>query len=1052
MRKFNNGKSSFMWCDFRMIFKVSILHIIVICFLSANAYAQSSVTVSGKVVDEMSNPVVGATIIIEGTSAGGTTTDQNGVFGINAAPNKTIIVSYVGYQNHSYVVKSQVKDLIIKLAPEVKLIDDVVVIGYGVRKKISLTGAVSSIGGQELSSKPFPSVSQALQGRIPGLTVTRNGGAPGAGATFNIRGISSLNGGSPLVLVDGAETQISVLNTADIESISVLKDASAAIYGARASDGVILVTTKSGKKGGPVVELNAYYAIKKPSFVRETVSLYEYVMMGKDAASDGSVQPGGFGYEYYTDEDLQKVIEGTADPVPGGIWSVYPKFYQNQNWYDQLIKNGTLQNYNINVSGGGERATYMVSGEFQNEGGIVNLGTDKYDRYNLRSKVNINLMKNLILKTNISYSVADRNTSVSDYFFGALNQMRCWAPIYNPQDQFYRFQNYPQAAQTLVEGGSNKNSDTRINTDVRLEYEVIPGLKLIGSAAINNSQYYAKSISRAYDQYDWDGNVYAMDIKRNGASNGYTRTQYRNYSGIADFNRTFAEKHSVNALVGVSQEQQVDDNFNGSRNHFPNNELFELALGDPEFQYSNGWGSNWAIRSVFSRIGYSYDNRYILDATFRYDGTSRFHKDHRWGFFPGVSVAWNVAEEKFLKNKGIFDQLKLRLSVGEVGNQSGIGLYDYYATIVSSSGSNGYYPFGNGAQAEGKRPGGMVSLARTWETIRTNNIGIDIITLNNRLSASFDYFDKRNNSMLVNVAYPSILGLGAPATNDGKLKITGFEAVLSWRDKIGKDFSYGITATLSDAKNKIVYLSGADSYVEGLNSWREGYSTNTFFGFVSDGYIQSEQELIEYKKYGNVPQSVRIGDMKYRDVDGDGNITPYGDGGEYKGDMVLLGDMNPRYNYGINIDMAWKGIDLSMFFQGVGKRMVWLEGINGVPYYEPWYDPAKYFYGNTWAEDNRNAKYPRLTFNSDVIRWNYKVSDQRLVNAAYLRLKNIQIGYTLPKKFVEKLRMQKFRVYFSGSDLFEFDQMPGGYDPEDPKNAAQYPFTRFYSFGANITF
>lgn len=1029
-----------------------ILTLLFSLFFSFESFAQQQIMldIKGTVWDENSEPMIGATIFEDGNNTNATASDIQGNFTIKVTEGATLNISFLGYAPQKIKIKDN-SALQIQLEPESILFDDVVVVGYGIRKKVTLSGAIGVVDGKELESKPFPNVSQALQGRVPGLVVNRSGGAPGKGASFQIRGISSVHGGSPLVLVDGAETDINSLNMVDIESISVLKDATASIYGARASDGVILITTKSGKKGKLKIDVNTYYALKKPTFMRETVNLYEYAMMGKDAASDGSVQPGGFGYEYYKDEDIQKILNNDPNPEMGGIWTWYPKFFQSQDWYDALVGNGSLQNYNIGISGGTDVVKYLISGEFQDEDGIAKLGNDNFKRYNIRSKIDLHLFKNLVLKTNISYSVNEKETSVSDYFFAALNQMRCWAPIYTPNGNYYRFQNYPQVAQMIVEGGMDKNSDTRINVNLALEYEIMKGLKLIGSTAINNGLYYSKSYSRTYEQYDWEDNpLGAYNAKNNSATNRFSRSQYRLYNIRADYNAVFG-KHNISAMIGAEQEQNSSDNFDASRYHFPNNELFELALGDSDFQYSNGWGDNWAIRSYFGRVGYIFDNKYILDGVFRYQASSSFHPDYRWGFFPGASAAWVVSEEPFLRETNIFDQLKLRLSYGETGNQSGIGLYDYIARIAQFG--NGYYPFGlNGSQSVGKAEAGMVSLTRKWETIQNSNIGIDIRLLNNRLAISADYFKRRNKNMLAPAEYPHVLGIGAPYTNRGELKTNGYELILSWNDKIGKDFEYGITATLSDARNKVTHYQGVDSYVEGLTWIREGYATNSYFGYLSDGYIQTEEELNEYKKLGNVPQSIRIGDMKYKDLDGDGVITPYGDSEEYKGDMVHLGDAHPRYNYGINIDLKWKGFDFSAFFQGVGQRKTWLEGINGVPYYEPWYDPSKYFYGNTWTEDNRDAKYPRLTFNSDIIRWNYRVSDKRLVNSAYLRLKNLQIGYTIPTQVVNKIKLSRVRIYLSGSDLFEWHSMPSGFDPEDPKNAVQYPFTRFYSIGANISF
>jgi len=1012
-------------------------------------FNRKSKKITGLVTDEKGDPIIGASVIEFGTSKG-TVTDIKGNFTIDITGQSTLAVSYIGYKQ--VVVKTGMQNYLkVILYEDTKILDEVVVIGYGVRKKVTLSGSVGTLEGKKLGSQAFSNVSQALQGQIPGLVVNRSGGAPGRGASIQIRGISSLNGGSPLILIDGAEGDINSLNAADIDNISVLKDGTAAIYGARASDGVILITTRNGSKGKPVISLNSYYAIKKASSRRETVSLYEYAVMGKDAASDGSAQPGGFGYEYATDGDLEKILANDPNPEMKGIWGQYPKFFQNQNWYDQLIKNGNLQNYNIDISGGSEKATYLFSGSFQNEDGIVKLGYDNYKRYNVRSKIDVNLLSNLILRTNISYAADNRLNSVNDYFFGALNQMRCWAPIYNPAGNFYRFQNYPQVAQMVVEGGKGSARNSKLSSNIKLEYEVIKGLKVIGQSVVTTSQNYGTSYSRAYEQYDWENNIYPADISQNASGNSYSRNKYGNFSGLIDFNRDFG-RHNISTLLGTSLEQNSDDNFSAWRQNFTNNELFALDLGDPTKQYANGSGSDWAILSYFGRLGYVFNKRYILDASFRYDGSSRFDPNHRWGLFPGVSTAWVLSEESFVKKLKVFDQFKLRASYGKMGNQSGIGLYDYFETITSPT-SSGYYPFGlNGSMTTASRPSGMVSLSRTWESIYTANLGVDISILKNRLNLSLDVFRKRNSNMLVAVSYPSVIGASAPYTNNGTLEVKGFEASLSWRDNLGKDFDYAVTLTLSDATNKIVKLGGVSTFGEGLNGAVQGYSTNSYFGFISDGYIQTDEDRTEYLKIKGVLPDVRLGDLKYKDIDGDGKLTYYGDGADFKGDMTYLGNSNPRYNFGANISLSYKGFDFSAFIQGTVKRSVMLDNINGVPYWYPWYDPARYFYGNTWTAENVNAKYPRLTFNTNVLQWNYRVSDHRIINGAYARLKNLQIGYTLPKEFTSKIQLQNLRIYFSGTDLFEIHNMPVGYDPEDPSTGLQYPFTRFYSIGLNLKF
>ena len=439
----------------------------------------------------------------------------------------------------------------------------------------------------------------------------------------------------------------------------------------------------------------------------------------------------------------------------------------------------------------------------------------------------------------------------------------------------------------------------------------------------------------------------------------------------------------------------------------------------------------------------------MLDATLRYDGSSRFEPDKRWGFFPGVSLAWRVSEEPFARRHlAVFDNLKLRASYGETGNQAGIGLYDYLQLITIGRGYP--YPFGPGGQDQSAFLSGMVSKDRTWETIATSNVGVDATLLSSKLDFTFDYFIKNNGNMLIPVTYPSVLGAVPPYSNAGQLKTWGFEASLGWKGQV-RGIQLSARASVSDARNKVVNYGGQDTYGLGLNYIRQGYPVNTYFGYVFDGLLRTQAEVDAYKLLPGVPNNIAIGDARYKDVNGDGKISLYGDTPGQDGDVVNLGNTAPRYTYGMNLNAAWKRLDLSIFLQGVGKRTLFRDGDYRMPWSDWWRQPPLFYYGQTWNEDRPNAPYPRLT-HGDIRFWNYQPSSLQSINAAYLRLKNLQIGFSLPERLIARARMTRARVYFSGFDLWEKHSVKGGWDPESASHGFNYPFQRLYSFGMDITF
>lgn len=1014
------------------------------------AQAQETQSVKGIVIDAKEQVALpGVNVFIKGTGRG-VITDQNGAFSIEASSSDALVFSYIGYLAQELKVTS--KTMKVALVEDSQVLDDVVVVGYGSAKRVNLSGAIATVDSKVFESRPVQNAAMALQGEVAGVTITRPGGAPGSTATIRIRDISSINGGSPLVLIDGAEGSLDQMNSADIENISVLKDGSAAIYGARAADGVILVTTKSGRRNQKTkVQFDGFYSIKRPALMKKQTDLYQYALMGLEI-SDGSWTPD------YTEEELPLLAEGSDKIVPNGIWGAYPKFYQYVDKKD-IIGNGSLQNYNVTITGGGAKYGFLLSGGYQHEEGLPKYGRDNHGRYSIRAKSNVELWKGVNLDLNLSYQATDRRSSsaiegrggVISPLWEMMFRGHSWAPLRNPAGNWYTFQYYASLPQALEEMGDKETVRGDLTVNGKLDWQIYKDLKLVGQAIVRKADGDEQAFYRKLYGYDWDNNDSWSYGDPNYAYRQYDKTLYKNFTLFAEYKKKFVDKHDLSLMAGVSHESSNFDKFYAARQNFNQQEVFSLSLGSPENQVATSEGNAWTINSYYGRFNYGFSDRYLLEANFRFDGSSRFHPDYRWGFFPSVSAAWRLGEESFIKSLSIFDNLKIRASYGEMGNQSGIGLYDYIQLLTISSAA---YPFGKGNKGQLAYSNGMVSPTRSWETIQTTNIGLDFSVLNSRLSGTFDYYWKNNTNMLIPLTYPTVLGAAAPSTNNGRLEVKGWEASLGWRDQVG-ELNYSVRLSVSDSKNCLVEKGGNDTFTLGLNQTRKGYPTNSYFGYIFDGIIQNEQELEAYKKrfdQGGVPGNLRVGDAKYKDLDGDGTLSLYGNGKPGQGDAQYMGDQNPRYNFGFNLNLEYKGFDFGLFLQGVGKRTVFLEGDASRPFTNWWTEPLEYWSGKTWTPTRTDARYPAITLDGGRGYYNYYTSQNTQFNAAYLRLKNIQLGYTLPTVLSNKVKLEKVRFYFSGEDVFEIHNVPGGYDPEDGGYYSSYPFSRLFSFGVNLVF
>ena len=803
---------------------------------------------------ETGTPLTRAVVNVIGTHLS-TETDANGRYTIANVPVgaqrlRARMLGYAPVDTGTTVAEGQQSVVNFQLKAQAIELEAVVAVGYGEKRREDLTGAVTTVGPEALSGRPVTNTVAALQGALPGLIVQRGGGQPGVeDFDLNLRGVSSVNAGennaanTPLVLIDGVPGKLDLLNPADIESITALKDAAASIYGARAADGALLVTTKRGTRSAPVFTYSNNTAVTKLTGMMDTPNNYQMAVMDNEANIHNGAAP------MYTPDLLNRVRIGDPTPIPHPIYasSGWMLFFTNTDWRKALFEDGFEQKHTVSVSGGGDNSTYYVSAAYSDQNGVIRYANDNNRRYQLRLNYDYDFSRRVRLETRLGVENQDRSDIggfthgswcscpwvIVEGIFGMPNH-----PIYTESGQHFFAQGGWGNAVAQAKDAATATFVTRnVNTNFKLIVEPLDGLKLNLQSGIDYRTEDNTDIGKSFPYYQWnDSNIayYSTNPDQNWVGRYNGTTVHRNYVGYAQFSRTFADRHAVELMGGISHEDDDVDWFQAGRYNFPNQDVWGLNLGGTGNTWTGGGGSQWAIRSLFSRLSYGFNNKYLLDATLRYDGSSRFRPDKRWGLFPGVSLAWRISEEPFARRHlAVFDDLKLRASYGKNGNQEGINLYDYLQLI--SIGRQWpyppYYPFGAGGQDQSAYLSGMVSKDRTWETIATTNVGWDATLLSSRLNVTLDYFVKRNKDMLVPVTYPALLGATPPFSNAGELKAWGFETSVGWKGAI-RGLRYAARISLSDAQNKVVNYGGQDTYVLGYNFIRQGYPVNTYFGVL----------------------------------------------------------------------------------------------------------------------------------------------------------------------------------------------------------------------------
>lgn len=1021
-------------------------------FFSVLAMAQTSrQVVRGQVVDALTGEtLIGATVMEQGTG-NGTVTDLDGRYSLSVSPGATLVYSYIRYKTQQ--IRRSAVPAVVRLVEDTKEIDEVVVVGYGTQKKANLSGAVTAIEGDKIAAKPATEVLSAMQGEMPGVTILRSGGQPGSESSgLRIRGFSSANSTSALVLIDGVEGDLSLLNANDVESISVLKDAaSGAIYGARAAAGVVLVTTKKGTAGKPKVTYTGYYAVNLPGNMPERLPAWEEQAL----TNIGRINAGG--KPEWNEEMSSWVGNPNFNYRPNntnGRWDLFSA----TNWVAEGTRNHSDQtNHTLSVSGGTKDVNYMISGSYYYKNGMLRYGKNDNTRVNLSAKVNADLSKYVAIGVNLRYQ-SKKTNQPSFGAAGILNTLysaRGRQPIFNPtEDVNYNTNPYNgdlqiNAIQIMKEGGLSEDLyENFIGKGSLTLHHFVKGLTINLSASRRAGYYSASSERRNLVWYGRTGDNLRQQINNPNSLYRIKNNDFHDlFEATATYDLDLAKDHHLKLLAGTSYENYRKDEISATARNMNSNDFFSFNYYDTAEATNTSLNDNiapWSMMSYFGRVNYNFAERYLLEANIRYDGSSRLAPDKRWRAFPSVSAAWRVNQEKWFHLAWV-SNLKVRASWGQLGNGAILGLYDYIPTIsqgASYLGEKSYY------QQQ------LASKEKTWETISTTNVGIDLGLLDSRLTASFDYYWKYNDDMLSSLQLPHTIGIDVPRVNVGKLKTWGWDFEVKWNDHIG-DLHYQVAFNLSDSQNKLMEYDGASVIREGNVSLLQGYAMNTIWGYRTAGYWKSRDEYLQYKADHPGYQSFNDGKVSGGDVrylaqgNADHQIGVGGATPDHSGDLVYLGNSNARYFYGLSLSAQYKGFDLSMMFQGVGKRDVLVDIEAIAPSYRTYQMPWT-IHRDYWTEEHTDAFWPR-PYNYNGNDFNFRPSDKWLQDASYLRLKNITLGYTIP---VSRRYIQNLRVYVSGSDLWEHTHMLKVFDPESGNNVGRsyYPFFRTWAFGVNITF
>lgn len=1024
---------------------------------------QQAGIVKGKVVDAKGEPLIGVGVVVVGQGQKvGTVTDIDGNFSIKAPQGASLRISYVGYNTQTVVVNGSTVN--VTMTESDKQLQELVVVGYGTQKKETLTGAVTVVGAQQLEDKgTMSSPLQAMQGTVPGVIITRNSGAPGDESWgMKLRGAVSTNNADPLVIVDGVEYSdgingLRLLNSDDIESINFLKDASAAIYGSKAAGGVVLVTTKKGKAGKVTVEYDGSFTGKIVGLQPKLMNLDEWSSSVMQALeNDGNTNSKFYRYAKLAKENKGKYINKATDGDPfaatGDFSDVSDFVFFDTDWQKILWGNSWSTQHELSISGGSEKNMFRVSLGYLFDNSTLKWGNNNNARYNFRVSDELKIRDNVKLVTNIAYN---RQDQVAPSYIGKVLSQSTPQPGFPASTingRPYMWGSWGAPNWYAEKGGDNKLKVSAINISEALTWNINKHLDAVVNLGYNTSTAIRTIQNLAINWYNYLGTDLLKTDPTQDQSEYDTstaRTDYYMLNGYVNYHNTFNDVHNFSAMVGTQYNYTQYEYAKGTIKDI--NANLEVPNGSGERTLT---GEKWheAMMSYFGRVNYDYKGRYLLEGLARYDGSSKFQPSNRWQFFWGVSGGWRISDEAFMQSlSSVISNLKLRASYGVVGNQSGIDRYDGQQ-LYNIGVANGAY-IGSGKVSTIDTNGSIPALDRTWERINNYNLGLDFGFLKNKLTGTVELFWKTNNNMLISAQYPGILGDNAPKMNNGKFKANGVELNLNWADHIG-NVSYHLGGTFTYVTNKLVDLGTTDIITNGFRGTTQGYPLNSYFGLEYVGKIQTEEQLKEYTdkyKANNAigwSKDLRLGDNMFKDLNNDGKL----DAKDYK----FLGTDDPKISYSFNAGLEWNGFDFSVIFQGVAKKMTFRDGATWrVPMSSVYMNTTNQSVGNVWSPETPNAHYPTLTNNGDINNYNYQISSWSIENGAYIRLKNLTIGYTFPAKLLEHSGITRLRIYFTGADLWEHSKINDGWDPEQSRTVTglgRYPFNRTLTGGINLTF
>tara|TARA_R110002051_G_scaffold314666_1_gene391951 strand:+ start:1387 stop:4515 length:3129 start_codon:yes stop_codon:yes gene_type:complete len=1022
--------------------------------LGVFVYSQEKV-ISGIVTDLDNVPLAGVNVIVPSTEKG-TMTDFDGNYSIVVATNAMIKFSYVGYESQEVVVNDQ-NQINIILKEAIGELDEIVVVGYGTQKKINVTGAISTIDAAQIESRPVTSVASAVQGLVPNLAVTSSdGGRPGSSMNWQIRGTGSIGNASssPLIMVDGVPGNPDILNPEDIESISVLKDAAAsAIYGSRAPYGVILITTKKGKSGIMRVSASSTLSIRTPTETLDKMGSLDFMNYMNEGLRNTGNTP------FFDDNYIAAVEDHIADPTLPDVlpnndntrWDRYVAV--DVNWFEEVYKKSALtKNNNLSFSGGTDKINYFVSLGYLNQGGQYRYGNDGYKRYTGLAKITAQATKWLEINYRMQAARSNTNRPNIEQQYEAF---RRWPtdPVFDPNGNFT---NKAYSLHIADQGGRRESEDDQFNNTLGAVINPFKDFKITTNFSFNTHTDIYKEYQKILYEYGPTGEVVGTQREANisYARKRFSVNKFYDINIYADYDKTIKE-HYFGITSGFQQSNNHWYNLDGYRNDLINENIIALSAASGEDISISDGETEWITRGVFARLNYRFKDKFLLEINGRYDGSSRFAQDERWGLFPSVSAGYIISKENFLKNiSSQINQLKLRVSYGTLGNSNVDN--NYYTSTMNKVQSG--YMVGNAGFLDYVSAPSLGNYNLTWEKPTTFNIGLDATVFNNSLQFTLDWYKRKTIDMVgPQEPLPSVLGTSVPDSNNTEMEGTGFEFSTTYKHQIGKDFNYDVTFNISTHKEKILKYYNPSGYIY---SYYEGQRLGEIWGYETDGFINTEDDLSTMPDQSDIGSKWDLGDILYTDLNGDGKVNDGDLTLEDHGDLKRIGNSTPKFEYNISAGAAYKGFNFRMYWRGMGHTDWWPGGGQGAyAYYtdEIFFGVSDNKYNFTalndhkdhWTPENQNAYYPRPLVQGGNSYKNIKTQTKYLQDRAFLRLKSLQVGYTIPTKVSQKFGIQKINILLSGENLVTFTKLRI-YDPERP--GLIYPLQKVYALGLRLNF